>query len=366
MHGEGKKPKHSILCGPIAPREGVSRGGYETANRRTITLLEDMGWNVTEFPYPDTLGKGLVQKYATYLNGFIGIWHKLGPQWKRTFHFTPLFKQFIIPEYLLLRRARRKGLHIILDLRAGNKATVRKRKGPLYRFLFDQCIQIADEISVEGQEYIPLVQHIDPSKTPVYLPNFVADDSVAKTPVARDNTVCRLIYVGTVSPEKGVPDLIKISTKLRNAGINVCVDIIGRPSESYLREFEEACAQNAHICFYGPQKFDFVQKRLDQSHFFVFLTKWAGEGHSNALTEAMARGCIPIVTNHGFNASTVAGCGVVIDDRNDHKGVADEIARIWHSGDLQNRGLAAISHVDTQFSAREVQRILNQLYCGSY
>lgn len=363
MHNEGQTPRHSILCGPIAPQKGVSRGGYETANRRTISLLVKMGWSVTELAYPDTLGKAPLQKYATYLAGFIRIWRELGSHRGCPTHFTPLFKHFIFPEYILLRRARRRGLYIVLDLRAGNKASDRKRKGRLYRWLFDQSIRIADRVSVEGQDYIPLVKNIDPHKTPLYLPNFIEDASIATTLAKRDARICRLIYVGTVSPEKGVPDLIQTADRLRDGGLDVCVDIIGRPSESFADDFHKACAERPHITFHGAKPFDFVRNRLDQSHFFVFLTKWPGEGHSNALTESMARGCIPIVTDHGFNRSTVAGNGVVIKDRADHQVVADEIRAIWQNDDLRRRGSDAITHVRAEFSEAKIQSTLRQLYC---
>lgn len=127
------KFKQSLLCGPIAPRDGVSRGGYETANRRTIGLLERSGGFVEELPYPDTLGMSQFAKTRAYALGFLSIRKHLigrGDRCGMPFHFTPLFKRFILGEYLIIRCAQKLGYRIVLDLRAGNKLRDYARFGP--------------------------------------------------------------------------------------------------------------------------------------------------------------------------------------------------------------------------------------------
>ena len=49
-----------------------------------------------------------------------------------------------------------------------------------------------------------------------------------------------------------------------------------------------------------------------ESHFFVFPTTHLGEGHSNALSESMAYGVVPIVADNGFNKDIVINAGVVM------------------------------------------------------
>ena len=44
---------------------------------------------------------------------------------------------------------------------------------------------------------------------------------------------------------------------------------------------------------------------MNTSHFFLFPSQNKFEGHSNALTEAMAFGLVPITSNYGFNKTVV-------------------------------------------------------------
>ncbi|WP_380058845.1 glycosyltransferase family 4 protein (plasmid) [Falsihalocynthiibacter sp. SS001] len=349
-----KTSKTCIICGPIAPRHGISRGGYETANRRTITLLEGAGWSVTEIPYPDTLGKSFLGRVRAYLAGFISIYLGLSPQANVPFHFTPLFKHFILAEYLLLRRAKSRGYRVILDLRAGNKARDRARRGGIYRYLFDKAVKLAGSVSVEGQEYLTLVRNISPNKPLEYLPNFVDTSFIAPSPPPRNKP--RLIFVGTVSPAKGVPNAIALADRLADKGFQL--DIVGRPIKEYTQAFDNNIKKRIYVHAHGPQNFETVRELLDASTFFIYLTNWAGEGQSNALTEAMARGCIPVVTDHGFNAATVGECGVVVRDREDIESIAASILEL----DQHNQSQAALSRVKTQFSAAHALEVLERLY----
>ncbi|MEY8119483.1 glycosyltransferase family 4 protein [Falsihalocynthiibacter sp. BN13B15] len=359
-------PGHSILCGPIAPKKGVSRGGYETANRRTISLLEAAGCHVDAYAYPDTLGKGFLPRAISYFLNFLALRKKLIQRQAKgnaiPFHITPLFKQFILPEFLLIRRAKRLGMRIVLDLRAGNKASDRARFGKTYRKLFDGCIKLADEVSVEGREYIPLIRSIAPDIEVTYLPNFVDGENIAEKPPTRSSEVCRLVYVGTVSEAKGVPDLINVADHLVQIGLPVQLDIIGRPTKSFRKEFERNCKDRPYVMGHGAQSFEYVRTFLDQSHFFVFLTKWPGEGHSNALTEAMARGCVPVATQHGFNQSTISDCGIIIKDRVETVEIASQIAQLWSTPSFDVLAEASINRIRTQFGEDTVRAILRGLY----
>lgn len=357
---------HSILCGPIAPKNGVSRGGYETANRRTIDLLETAGCRVEEYAYPDTLGKSFPMKAVSYLLNFLTLGRKLSRRRVENneipFHITPLFKQFILAEYLLIRRAKRLEMRIILDLRAGNKASDRKRFGKIYRSLFDRCVRLADVVSVEGREYVALIQSIAPKIDVIYLPNFVSCKNVAEKPPERSSEICRLTYVGTVSEAKGVPDIIRVADHLIQIGLPVQLDIIGRPTKSFQNDFEKKGHERTFVESHGAKGFDFVRTILDQSHFFVFLTEWSGEGQSNALTEAMARGCVPVATRHGFNQSTISDCGVIIEDRSDTIEIASQIAQLWSTPSFDVLAEASINRIRTQFGEHAVLATLQELY----
>jgi glycosyltransferase involved in cell wall biosynthesis len=105
-----------------------------------------------------------------------------------------------------------------------------------------------------------------------------------------------------------------------------------------------------------------VKKLLDQSHFFVYLTRWFGEGQSNALTEAMGRGCVPIVTDHGFNRATVAQDTLVVRDRTDSESIAAMIAEIWQKGSWHSLSRQMTGRVASNYTDEQAMRILRDLY----
>ena len=57
-----------------------------------------------------------------------------------------------------------------------------------------------------------------------------------------------------------------------------------------------------------------------------------GEGHSNALTEAMAEGLVPLCADNGFNRSVIGDCGRIFDRNADGAAYAEAVRAIITSG----------------------------------
>lgn len=66
--------------------------------------------------------------------------------------------------------------------------------------------------------------------------------------------------------------------------------------------------------FYGRKPFSFIADVLRKSHYYIFPSAEANEGHSNSLTEAMGCGVVPIVSTAGFNASICGNANLVAKD----------------------------------------------------
>jgi len=349
------------LCGPIAESQRASRGGYESANLRFGDLLRSQGYEVTLCAYASTLGLNPVAKMLAYRRqfGVLGRQMRDNGAEQKILHLTPLMRHFIWWELRLLRHARSAGFSIVLDLRAGSKFTDYKRFGPLYRALFDRCLRMADAIAVEGEVYLDPVRAIVPDTPCFYLPNAVPEDQIADVPAAHAAGSCRLAYVGAVSEAKGVRDAVGVVKALRENGIPAELDLVGRADTDTAAWLERE--QEPFIHIHGPLPFAQVRDVLDGADFFAFLTKWKGEGHSNALTEAMARGCIPIVTRHGFNESVIGECGVAVADRSDHANIAQQIAQLLQS-DLTQHRQDNITRIATRFSMTHMRRLLSEIY----
>lgn len=302
------------FAGPIADESKPAKGGFEAANRRTIDLLRDHGVKVLELPYPAPRGS-VVTKSAVYGLGFAGIAMALirrRADWD-ILHITPHLRHFIQAERAVCSVARRLKRPLLLDLRAGGVITQYQRRGPLYRHQFSSLARAADLIAVEGTAYATFVKQWNGNPA-FYFPNYV------RWTAAHERRVCpapveageiRLVTLGRVVPEKGIELSIDLLETLRANGVAASLEIIGGGDTAYISHLGARC-RAMPVAFTGPLPPAEVMKRLASRHFFIFASAHPGEGHSNALTEAMACGVVPICSDNGFNRDVVAEAGFVL------------------------------------------------------
>jgi glycosyltransferase involved in cell wall biosynthesis len=136
--------------------------------------------------------------------------------------------------------------------------------------------------------------------------------------------------------------------------------LIGRCDSRFLDVMKSADAAGVELT--GPLTEAAMQTHLDASHFFLFLSAWFGEGHSNALTEAMARGCVPIVSRQGFSESVVGEAELVMPDRDDAAAIAAAIEAIWEKGAWPDLSDRMVSRVAEHFTDRQALAVLEQVY----
>jgi glycosyltransferase involved in cell wall biosynthesis len=91
------------------------------------------------------------------------------------------------------------------------------------------------------------------------------------------------------------------------------------------------------IQWYGEIPHDRIRATVRTAHFFIFPTRFVGENHSNALTECMAEGVVPIVSDHGANARIVGEAGAVLSGVANERDYADAVATIWGQGQWLRR-----------------------------
>ena len=115
----------------------------------------------------------------------------------------------------------------------------------------------------------------------------------------------------------------------------------------------------------GLRTLQWEQLLLDRAHVFVFLSLWQTEGHSNALNEAMGRGCVPVVTRQGFSADVVGGCGFVVADRDRLDAAVDWIAARWNAADWTAASNAAVDRIAENFTDLRVLETLRAIYSAA-
>lgn len=303
-------------------------------------------------------------KLSAYVYSFTKIWlqcRNATPE--KSIHFTPLFRNFIPFELQFLHAAKKAGHFVILDLRAGTKKSDYETGSPRYRRRFDEAISLADAIAVEGERFVPFLQEMRPDLTIHHLPNFILDAEIPASLAEKPMDTIRFVYVGAVNEAKGVRHSAGLVKALHDKGFKVKFDVFGRVSKEFKVEVMGAVEGADIVEYHGPRPYGDIQTALSQSHFFLFLSHWYGEGHSNALTEAMSQGCIPIVTDHGFSKAVSGDAGILVDDREDLVGVIAQIEKeLQDPSSLIVRQEKAWRRVKNHFSESAVSAVLSQLY----
>ncbi len=347
-----------FVVGPIAEPGRPANGGFQSSNLRLMAVYRRLFRAVDGLRYPEPAGQSLPSKVLRYIGGFSGITTRILREANREtiFHFTPLFRQFILWEFAFVRLAKARGAAVHIDIRAGNKIQILEAASPSYRKLFARMLNLADSISYESTTYEALVSRLT-EKSGFYLPNFVLLRNVG-APRQSQSQPPRLIYVGHVSQSKGAAAALAALKALRRRIPEATLTLVGAaaPDVSALLASGET-----GVDWIGPQDERRVMDELDRSHFFVFLTLWPGEGQSNALTEALARGLVPVCTRHGFNADVLGPVGLIVEDRDRSEILADWIASVWTT-DWLARSHASTQRVLDCFTDAKCEKILREIH----
>jgi glycosyltransferase involved in cell wall biosynthesis len=355
-----------LICGPVAEAGKPARGGFESANLRNLALLRRLGAEAGALRYPEVEG-GILAKALGYLRSFCGIGLAIlaGDSRGAAIHFTPLSKQFMPWECALVLLARLKGFRIVLDIRAGSQRRLYLAGGPVNRATFRWALRLAHVVAYEGKPYDPFLEEIVPGKPRFWLPNMIPAAEL-KMRVGFAPQGPHLVYVGLVSEAKGAPAAVKLARLLRARLPGTTLTLIGRRDPAVAALLEEAGGNESWIDYAGALPPSEIYARLDRAHYFIFLSLWRGEGHSNALTEAMARGCVPIVTRHGFSADVVGDCGCILDDRARLEAAVDWIAAHWNAADWPAASRATVQRIADNFTDAQALRRLHDIYRAAF
>ncbi|HZP08103.1 glycosyltransferase [Methyloceanibacter sp.] len=350
-------------CGPIAQPGRPARGGYESANRRLIDDLRLRGIDVVEIPYAEASGRE-PRKVLAHVTGFARAAATLISK-RREFdllHITPLYRQFLYAEALLCAIAWTLGKRVALDIRAGSFVRNYRERSRAYRALADSLIAHAELVAVEGKEYLPFIAERRDGSV-LYLPNYVQPPPAAPVPgaEARTSAVMRLVFLSRIVPEKGVETAIRTLEILTARGLPATLEVIGTGEETYVKRLITRTG-DLPVIWSGALPPREVKARLATAHFFLFPTVHPGEGHSNALTEAMAEGVVPICSGNGFNPSVVGACGGILPADASAADYAEATAALWSSGSWPRLSAACRERVAQNFASNAVLAPLIEHY----
>ena len=346
-------------------------GGGEIGNRRTLQMMLRAGYDVH-----------LIEKYNrvfkhTWTDTIIIIclmmWTIIkffcvllfGRRKNSLVHIVGFYGSTIYFERILVGISHMLGYRTIYEMRGGG-ATFHYNEGSyLYKRFFAAVIRQADYIFSQGQENKPLIESIAPKKHFFYYPNCVmhdfCPDIYPNKPINRIN----LLYFGRISKQKNVEIVVDTFNLLSEKYNNIYLDIVGNCTEpAYAEEINRRIEDSAYsdkITVYPACNHNKLKEHLADKHFYVFPTTEPREGHSNALTEAMSWGLIPIATDMGFNR-TIVGNNTLIIEQLLPESFATAISLIIDSGKIPELSKQAYQRIQSEYTEDIVYNRLIEAY----
>lgn len=341
-------------------------GGIESASQRTIQILTDSGFRVIP------LGKPVLEKrVSVYLIQLFSTWIKLMVLLLKNsdavLHIVGVYRKLMYVEWAFTLSAKILGHKTVYDIRNGDMIKEYDRRNILYKRGMLSLLKHSDSILCQGSDYMRFIGK-KLSRTSLYYPNYLQDCFLAGQYPKRDMKQCRLVYFGQITPPKNIDVILEIYRSLYNRGIATTLDLIGLCPDSY-KNYREKLEIKMHgpgfpykqVRFWGMRKFNDFFPYLHTCHFFLFPSNEVREGHSNALTEAMGCGIVPIVSNAGFNREVVGDDRLVVTCF-DAAQYADVIYDIWANNQWESYSREMYLRVIGHFSEKSVKHTLLEAY----
>lgn len=185
-------------------------------------------------------------------------------------------------------------------------------------------------------------------------------------PGSDDHDPPRILYVGTLTPRKGVVDLIAASERLRARGVPHELLIAGgTPDEGAAAEAVVRRAADGHVRFLGSCAHDEMAEVYRMAEVLCLPSWW--EAAPLAVLEAMASGLPVIATTVGDIPRMVIDgvTGRLVPPR-DPEALAAALVPLLTDGRLRHRyGSAARRHVEEEFSAQATVAAIHAVYRGA-
>ena len=167
-----------------------------------------------------------------------------------------------------------------------------------------------------------------------------------------ENEPTKFLFVGRVMREKGVDELFSAMSRLREAGYDCTLDVVGGYEEDYAEKMRTFEAQG-WLHYRGYQKD--VRPFIAASHCFVLPSWHEGMANTNLECAAMGR---PLITSniHGCKEAVVEGTSGLLCEAKNADSLYEAMARFMNMTRKERTimGIAGRQHMEAVFDKKKV------------
>jgi colanic acid/amylovoran biosynthesis glycosyltransferase len=347
-----------------------------------INLLSNKWENRDIFPLQDTVHVHRVDKYKSVFDKYLTILYR-----KYLGHSTKfsLYYQFYIRSILkntpidlihahygtngitILPYASKMNVPLVVTFHGYDASKLTSNKE--YIKSLKDLFEYASAIIVVSPHMVENLK-LDPFMNKVHLVPYGIDTEYFKPNSASDKSTIGIIHFGRLVEKKGVPDLIKVFSKLVGRYNNIKLHIVGNgPKLNECRQVVSEMNITADkVVFYGAQPPSVIKKMVEQADIFVLNSRTAHDGNMegmpNSILEAMSmekavvstyHAGIPYVIRNGYN-------GLMVPE-NDNKALEAAIEKLCLDRQLRTQlGRNARQTVLEKFTVQIMQSNVNAIY----
>ena len=299
--------KQVALLAPLPP----PYGGIAVWTQRMLNAKLPSDWKVTivdEKVLGDrtVFGKNTKRSFFNEIRRCIGIWKRLvkvlrDDDTKIVHICIPAGLGSLIREIFSAVLARVYKKKVVVHFRCTLPNMI---SGRVHLLVFKLLASLSNEFFILNRKSGYFLLKINPKIKFEIIPNFINESELNEKRICSDE-IKTALYVGGVIATKGCDKIIEFAQLFPQIQFKlvgkVGLDVQNIPS---------------NVSLLGEQNPQFVHKELLKADIFLFFSRFAGEGFSNALAEAMASGLPCIVSDWAANADMVENGkgGVVLHD----------------------------------------------------
>jgi glycosyltransferase involved in cell wall biosynthesis len=348
-----------LLVGKGAPDRGGIPSFLDTLRLGDLARDHDVTFlNVAHSGTPQG-GEATAANVGRTFRDAFAVWRAAGDQDIVHIHSALAPAVTVIRAGLLALAARLRGAKVIVHAHGGNIETwltngrsrliMRASMRPAHRIVAVWSAGRRALASVLGEERVRLIDNgVDTSR-------YAAPEPAHDPP--------RVLYVGLLTPRKGVLDLLEASRMLREDGVDHELWLLGgTPDEGPAAAVPVHAAAQGNATLLGTRPPEDMPAAYATADVFCLPSWW--EAMPLSILEAMAGGLPVVATDVGdVNRAVADGqTGFVVATKSPDQ-LADKLRPLLTDTELRRRmGSAARSRVEELFSSAVTARTVSQLY----